>query len=327
MKTKSIESTRRQFLGQSASCGAWVATLAALSPRAARRVFALTQDEVVATEKWGRIEKVADNMWALISTLDEQDYTTVCNGGIIAGTDRVLAVETFMKPEGARWLAEWAEKLTGRWPDEVVVTHYHADHSAGMSGYLEGDRSPRIWLSDETRQQIQASRPDTEIPDIISALDAQEVTRVDLGSRQVALQPRSGHTNSDIVVEVADPNVVWTGDLFFNRMVPNYRDSRPGVLNEVVDEMAREGETIYVPGHGPVADAEALALYREFLGMVQQAATEARQAGSPAEAAATEFTLPEKFSDWFIFAPEVMPNAFAAWYRQLESDAGESRDR
>ena len=327
MSSDPHKSSRRQFLGRSVSCGAWVATLAALSPLAARRVFGATQDEVLATEKWGRIEKLSDNLWALISTLDEQDYTTVCNGGIIAGNDRVMAVETFMRPEGARWLAEWAERLTGRWPDEVVVTHYHADHSAGMAGYLEGDHSPRIWLTDQTRQQIQDSRPDTELPESVAALAADEPTRLGLGGREVVMHPRSGHTGSDIVIEVTDPNVVWAGDLFFNRMVPNYRDSSPQILNEVVAELVRDEETRYVPGHGPVADAAALNQYREFLSVVQQAATAAHQAGRPAETAATEFSLPEPFADWFIYAPEVMPNAFAAWYRQLDANAGKTDDR
>ena len=67
------------------------------------------QDEkkVVATEKWGCIEKIAGGIWALVSTPfgKDGDFTTVCNGGFVAGDDRVRAIESFMSPKGATWFA------------------------------------------------------------------------------------------------------------------------------------------------------------------------------------------------------------------------------
>ncbi len=308
---------RRKFI-KTSSCGAYVAGLFALSPAAATRAFAQSKDNVVATEKWGRIEKINDNMWAMVSTLENNDFTTVCNGGIIAGDKGVLAVETFMQPEGAKWLADWSEKLTGRWPTDIVVTHYHADHSAGARGYDKDGKSPRLWLTEQTEQLINKANR-VELPDV-TRLEGKDENKIDLGNRKITIRPRAGHTASDLVIEVSDPNVIWAGDLFFNRMVPNYMDALAKRLTKEVSELARETKTIYVPGHGPVADANDLKLYQELLEMLEAAATAAYKKGTPAQQAGKEFELPEKFKDWYIFAPTVMPRAFAAWYRQLESD-------
>ncbi len=314
------QSSRRKFLGDSVCCGAWMAALATLSPVMTGRVFAQTSDNVVTREKWGRIEKIADNMWALVSTLEDRDFTTVCNGGIVAADDGVLAIESCMTPAGARWMAEWAERLTGRWPTDVVITHYHADHSAGTGAYYENARQPRLWVTEATEQQIRTTRPETELPDRIQRIDASGHSEIDLGNRKISLVPRSGHTRSDVSVEISDPNIIWAGDLFFNQMVPNYSDSLPSELERQVADLVREKETVYVPGHGPIADAAALGRYRDFLAVMREAARRTWQAGEAAEAAGKSFELPAPFGDWFIYAPEVMPNAFSAWYRQFEAD-------
>jgi hypothetical protein len=115
--------TRRDFLAQSGSCAAHLALAAATMPRAARLLWAQSSyDRVVAAEPFGNLEKVADGVWALISTPLSGDRTTLSNGGIIAGRNAVLAIEGFNQPQGAVWLAGKARELTGKWPTHVALT-------------------------------------------------------------------------------------------------------------------------------------------------------------------------------------------------------------
>ena len=113
---------RRTFTSNCLTCGAHVLGLATFSPVMIRKAFQATDESnIVVTEKWGHIEKVADGMWAVISTpFETKDFTTLCNGGIIAGDKGVLAIESFARPKGATWLANQAKKLTGRWPTDIV---------------------------------------------------------------------------------------------------------------------------------------------------------------------------------------------------------------
>lgn len=318
-----MNTTRRQFLQQS-SCAAWVMGLAAASPLGMKAAFAQSaKRKVLAKEKWARLEQVAEGIWAMISTpFETRDFTTVSNGGIIAGKDRVLVVEAFNRPEGAKWLAEKARELTGKWPTDVVITHYHSDHSAGAIGFKREDSQTQLWLTRETRKLIttknkRGDKTPELLPDI-KQLDATKPTKIDLGGKVVELRNQIGHTPSDITIEVKEPNVVFCGDLFFNRLVPNYSDALPTKLKNTVAGFKREKETIYVPGHGSVATPKDLAMYREFLDMMEDAARTAHKAGTDQKAAATAFKLPEKFAKWYIFSPQVIPRAFAAWYRELK---------
>lgn len=314
---------RRNFLAASGSCAAHMLALSFVTPALGRRIFTPRQDDkVIATEKWGRLEEIAEGIWAHIATpFESQDFTTVSNGGIIMGKDRVLAIEAFMQPTGAKWMAEHAKKLTGRWPTDVVVTHFHGDHASGHAGYITEDHTPNIWLTESTQTAAEDSfaKIEENAPgkfNNVQTLSVDEPNQIDLGGRTVTIVPRKGHTGSDVSIEITDPKVIWTGDLFFNRMFPNYGDAFPEKLNEYAAELVNlEDDVIVVPGHGPLANSEAAKIYVDFLGYVQTEAEKAIQAGADLEAAAAEFKLPERLNDWMVWSPQNAQRAFAAWKR------------
>ncbi|MGI9240256.1 MAG: MBL fold metallo-hydrolase [Verrucomicrobiales bacterium] len=315
---------RRSFLNQSTSCSAHILALGCVGSSLAGRVFAAADERrVVAREKWGRLEQVAPGAWALISTpFDTSDFKTVCNGGIVAGETGVLAIEAMMQPAGAAWLADQAKALTGRRPSDVVITHFHGDHSTGHSGYTSGGNSPRIWLTGETRKAAERdfAKKDPQVPAFarVEMVGAGGPTTIDLGGREVKVIPRRGHTSSDVTIELSDPKIVWTGDLFFNRMFPNYGDAKPDLLNQFGEHLGKlDKDVVIVPGHGPIADRPAVQNYRDFLAVVQAGATKAHRAGDGVEVAAEAFKLPESMSEWMIWSPDNIKKAFAAWYRVL----------
>src|SRR5581483_3188698 len=97
---------RRDFLQQSGSCAAHLALASIAFPAALRAQWARRPlGAVVAREPFGNLERVSEGVWALISTPLNGDRTTISNGGIIVGTDAVLAIEGFNDPKGAQWLA------------------------------------------------------------------------------------------------------------------------------------------------------------------------------------------------------------------------------
>lgn len=318
--------SRRTLLTTGASCLAHVALMAAAVPRSSRRLWAArTGGAVRAQEPWGRLEELAEGVWALISTPLE-DRTTLCNGGIVAGRDGVLLVESFASDAGAAWMAEQARRLTGRWPTHAVVTHYHGDHSGGLVGLGAGGSVPVLGVTAATRDRVveaDARRAGGAPPDRARVLgdalvlDGSERTDVDLGGRRARVVPRAGHTASDVTVELDDPAVVFCGDLVWNEMFPNYVDAVPSVLSASVRSLRRREETTYVPGHGPLADAAALARYQEVLDHVEQAARRAVEAGVPAADAARELRLPEGLGEWLLFNPAYFERALLAWEREL----------
>jgi glyoxylase-like metal-dependent hydrolase (beta-lactamase superfamily II) len=311
--------TRRQFLRQSASCAAHVALAASALPRALRAEWTRPlAGPVVAQEKFGRLERIAEGVWALVSTPLGGDMTTVANGGLIAGRSGVLAVEGFMQPGGAQWLADQALALTGRRPTHVALTHYHADHVNGVAGYGTGDGAPAVLSTVVTRNlALERNRPeDAGRSTVLRGASLLEPGVLDLGGRTVRIATRAGHTASDAVIELEDPAITFCGDLVWNGMFPNYVDATPSTLGTTVRSLRRPGAT-YVPGHGPVGRDAEFDRYVAMLDTVEEAARRAHAAGTPAAEAGAAFALPPSLGEWVLFNKVFFERAFAAWYREL----------
>ncbi len=321
--------SRRGFLAAAGSCGAHLAWMAATSSLGARRAFAAeTRGRVVAEEPWGRLEQLHDGVWAIVSTpLESNDWTTLANGGIVAGSQKVLVIESFARGEGAAWAAARALELTGRRPTDVVITHYHGDHSNGLDGFA-AEAAPRVRATPTTLELIRASGSGQDdgrggrteraaLLDAAAALDEDASTEIDLGGRTVRLHPRAGHTSSDVTVELDDPSVVFGGDLLWNGMFPNYRDTTPTVFADAIRALRRERDTVYVPGHGPLAGGAELAHLLAVLGEIEKTSRHAFAHGVTAAEAARGFRLPDSLGRWTLFNDRYFEVAIGAWHREL----------
>jgi glyoxylase-like metal-dependent hydrolase (beta-lactamase superfamily II) len=293
-------------------------------PLAAQRAWAASPlGTVVAREPFGNLERVADGVWALISTPLSGDRTTISNGGLIVGRNAVLAIEGFNQPQGAQWLAGKARELTGRWPTHVALTHYHADHANGVAGYLGGSDHPELRATKRTRDLV-VERNQPADSARVAALDqavfigADQPSTLDLGGRVARVVPRRGHTESDVSIELDDPSIVFCGDLFWNAMFPNYVDAIPTQLSESVRALRRTRDTIYVPGHGALGKGADFDRYIAMIDEVERGARAAYNKGlSPADGAAA-FMLPPSLGEWTLFSKVFYERAFTAWYRQLK---------
>jgi glyoxylase-like metal-dependent hydrolase (beta-lactamase superfamily II) len=277
-------------------------------------------------EPWGRLEGVAPDTWALISS-PRNDHPearrTLCNGGVIAGRDGVLMVEGFAGPAGAAWMAEQAERLTGRRPTHVVVTHFHGDHTGGTAGYARGAELPAVLATATTRRLLAEQEaghdparrearplllPDTVLPDHVDET-------LDLGGSTVRLVGRRGHTPSDLVIEAG--GVIFAGDLVWNGLFPNCTHAIPTDLGRHVRGLRDLRADVYVSGHGELSRAADMARYIDLLDHIEAAARRAMEAGTPVEQAAAGYTVPRSLGEWYMFSPRYPELAFRAWARAL----------
>jgi glyoxylase-like metal-dependent hydrolase (beta-lactamase superfamily II) len=314
--------SRRDLLRNAASCSAHLALLSVTRPALMLERWARMQGPVVAREPFGTLERIAEGVWALVSTPLSGDRTTLSNGGIIAGKQGVLAIEGFNQALGAQWMATKARELTGRWPTHVALTHYHSDHSNGVAGYRSEGQVPKLFATDSTRALVgERNRPVDASRSAALAeatlLDGTAATVLDLGGRSVRIVPLAGHTPSDCVLELDDPNVVFAGDLLWNGIFPNYVDAVPSTLARSVATLRRASGSTWVPGHGPIARQVDFSRYEALLGEVEQAARAAHARGQGASEAGSAYTLPATLGDWTLFNKVFFERAFAAWYKEL----------
>lgn len=336
MSVCSCSNSRREFLSTSLTCGSWVALMLASGGAWTRRAFAapLPTTHTVNVQPFARIDRIADGVYAVIAT-PEGGMEVVSNAGIIAGRDATLVIEGQNSVAGAAWLSRAAKELTGRFPTHVVLTHYHADHSAGLPGHLSADANPVIIATNATRHLLidkyvdnpkfgGGAKPEPPlttlrrvlIPDTVLVDPTNEVT-IDLGGRIATLTPRSGHTPSDLTVSIDSPRIAWCGDLVFNGLFPYFGDALPSTLASTCKQFLTDPDTVYVPGHGSIANAEGLRPYLELLDDVERAARDSIARGVPATEAWRTYNLPPALAEWKRFRPDVFRFAFEAWEREL----------
>jgi glyoxylase-like metal-dependent hydrolase (beta-lactamase superfamily II) len=323
--------TRRHFLQQSTlaatGCLGHVLLNASCAPRRARVAWTAPRDPVVATTPFARLEAIGPDAWAVVSTPLGGDRTTFANGGLIAGTSGVVAIEGFYRAAGAAWLAQQARAVTGRWPTHVVLTHYHVDHASGTAGYSTPDGAPRLHVTATTQRLALSGGPVAPVKDVllerqfadVVVVRADAPTRIDLGNRVLMLTPFRGHTASDLVVDDDDAALCWSGDLVWHRMFPNFTDATPTQLAASVRVLASRLDrqnAVLVPGHGARIDRRGMQDYLGLLDGLEGAARTGHRTGRSAAEVAAAYRVPESLGEWMASAPSVT-RAITAWYREL----------
>jgi cyclase len=125
-----------------------------------------------------------------------------------------------------------------------------------------------------------------------------------LGSRLVRVRWMRGHTGGDSVVTIPDARVVFTGDLFWHRGLPNLIDATTASWIETLDALTAAGpDSTFVPGHGGIGRAADVTAFREYLATLRRLVSEARarRLTGDALAAAIRPALAGSYGEWAFF--------------------------
>lgn len=306
---------RRELLARAAALAAAATFPPAIAHAAPRTTRHHANGRIVAHEPWGTLEQVGNGTWAMLST-PLVDRTTLCNGGLIAGRDAVLMIEAFGTDAGARWMSDQSLALTGRRPTHVLVTHYHADHTAGIAAATA--QGATLHLTARTRDLIleRNTNPARELLAGASIIDASRESTLELGARRVTLRPLEGHTGSDIAVSADDGATLFAGDLVWYEMFPNFVDATPSRLSASVRALRSPAVHTVIPGHGTRTDAAGLEHFVTLLDAVESAARSALARGATAEQAGQAFRMPAGMEQWTLFNARYYERAIGAWLRE-----------
>jgi glyoxylase-like metal-dependent hydrolase (beta-lactamase superfamily II) len=158
-------------------------------------------------------------------------------------------------PDDPSHLAAVRDELAGRWVREILLTHGHADHSAGAGLFAdEFDAGVRA-LDPAHRRGQQGLRPGTVIVH---------------GQTELHVVGTPGHTADSVSLHLPQRGVLLTGDTILGRgtTVVAHPDGRLAdylaSLRELADLVDSAGATQVWPGHGPVLD-DAAGVLRAYL--------------------------------------------------------------
>ncbi len=188
----------------------------------------------------------------------------VSNAGVIVDDDGITVVDTLMVRSQWEPFAHAVERLD-RPVRRLVLTHAHIDHVGGSRAFA----TAMVLGSAQTSALLDGEMPVGAYKAFMPAFDAEFDDLAEIGTRpvthlvtdaaqltpRVELLPANGHTDGDVMVLVADADVLFAGDLCFFGVTPLAFQGNPATWADVLDVVSELADTI-VPGHGPVGGEE-----------------------------------------------------------------------
>jgi len=270
------------------------------------------------------------------------------NIGFFVGPDSVFVVDSQFL-DLAPGIVEQIKKVTDKPVRYLLNTHHHGDHVGGNEYFL---KFAVILAQDNVRKRVLASPQNilemypAELEKARKAGDADRAKyletrlewakkvkvdeiaapfltfdsefRIYLGGETIQVwHVPPAHTDGDSVVYFEKANVLHTGDLFFNKMIP-YIDvkgggSANGYLTSLDKVIARVPANVkIIPGHGEIGDLSALKRFRQYFQDLIDAANKAKASGKSKEAFLKEIDLPA-YKDWDGYPDEFKDSAAAAY--------------
>jgi glyoxylase-like metal-dependent hydrolase (beta-lactamase superfamily II) len=247
-----------------------------------------------------QLKQIATNIWAAI---DDAKGDAGANAGFVIGDDGVAVIDTFENEVAAKALLAEIKKITPLPIRFVVNTHYHLDHVAGNRVFADAGavivahRNITGWINTENLKFFGEKITPNE-KTMVDRLMAPQVVydseiSLFLGTRRLDVKFFEGHTGGDSVVGIPDASVVFCGDLFWRKTLPNLIDATTSAwvnsLNDIATipqldttTHASNPTAVFVPGHGDVgtaADVKDFQKYLEYLRAITQKAVNESKTG------------------------------------------------
>ena len=236
------------------------------------------------------------------------------NAGFVIGDDGVAVIDTFQSTDAAEQLLAAIRTRTDLPVRFVVDTHYHLDHVAGNGVFRDAgaaivaQRNVRAWERPENLKWWgDAIPPDKKawveslvLPELVydRGIDLY------LGSRHLEVRVMPGHTGGDSIVVVPDADVVFTGDLFWDKTLPNTTDADTAAWMTTDDALvADHPDATFVPGHGEVGKAADVTAFRAYLEALRRGVATAREQGLTGDALVSSVReqLAPRYEGWAFY--------------------------
>lgn len=227
-------------------------------------------------------ERVAEDVYIFTS----ERYASV-NAGAVVGPEYSVLIDTLPLPEETLQIREFLHKDLERTVRYIILTHYHADHSNGVSFFKEaivlGHRLCRNLLDTRGRAALAEARSHNRdlreveivLPDLV--LD-QGMIGVRVGDRSVELVPLPGHSPDGTGALILEDRVLFSGDIMMP--VPYLVDGDYEVMVDSLKRIPKMKLESLVQGHGDVIlRGEVSSAVKENLNYLKCIAKHVRQAG------------------------------------------------
>lgn len=221
------------------------------------------------------------------------------NIGVSAGEDGVLIIDDQFAPLAEKIAAQLGELGSDK-PKYVINTHYHGDHT-GSNAFFHSHKGATILAHENVR--VRLANDEKIKPEALPTITYEDGIKIYFNGETLHVMHLAvGHTDGDSVVWFEQPNVMHTGDLFFNGLFPYIDQGAGGNVEGYMDSVKQllakiDDETVIIPGHGDISNKQE---YSAFLAMISETFSYVKalkQDGKTLEEVKA-MGLDEKWTDW-----------------------------
>jgi len=208
------------------------------------------------------------------------------NIAVFLGADGAFVVDAGYAELAERVLAAIADlaRREGVSPDihYLVNTHWHFDHTSANAAFaavgatiVAHENVLRLMSEDQTIAALGGREVPAAAEDGRPHLTFSDRVNLSWNSDLIhVVHIANAHSNGDAIVHFRDADVVHTGDIVFAGRYPyidvDFGGHIGGMVSALDEILAHTSETtLFVPGHGPLADRGDLLAYRNMLATVR----------------------------------------------------------
>ena len=175
--------------------------------------------------------------------------------------DGVLVADGQGNPDATRLLVEAIGEITDKPITHVVICSDHGDHTNGNVSF---PKTAQFIAHPNSKATLERSldnpNRNADSPPVIMPTALVEDRRVlELGGMEIQiLYFGRAHTGGDLFVYLPEEKILFTTEVYLNRLFSGYRSSYPSEWLEVMDRAEELDVDVYLPGHGFIDDAKIL---------------------------------------------------------------------
>jgi uncharacterized sulfatase len=229
-----------------------------------------------------------------INDVNNNNGGAISNTGFIIGDNSILVIDAGPSYLYASKVIEVIKSYSNLPIKYLVVTHHHADHSFGISRYLEIDTEIIMAEAEAKRYLKYGNRSLRQLRDLIGEewflntkinsfknKEKKYPINLDLGNRNITVELyEEGHSDGDLIVKDKISNILFVGDLVFTQRAPTSPHANIYNWKNYLDEIMKKDWDNLIPGHGNIVkNKEDILQTKKWINFIDKTANEASKNG------------------------------------------------
>jgi glyoxylase-like metal-dependent hydrolase (beta-lactamase superfamily II) len=229
------------------------------------------------------VEKIAAHTYVIHGPLGQPSVANqgfMNNPGFVVTQTGVVVIDPGSSLETGRMVLRQIKRITPKPVTHVLATHVHGDHWLGNQAIIDAYPKAQLMAHPQMIETARAGEAEVWVSlmdrltqgytkgtrAVIPTVAMDENQRFTTGGVTFhILAPKNAHSKTDIMIEVVQDSVLFTGDNVLADYIARLDDGSFKGSIAACDRAIALKAKYYVPGHGKTGDAKMVQRYRDYM--------------------------------------------------------------